>query len=126
MHYFGDWKNYQTLKGMQSPEDSVSWKIRVQEPGSYRLVLNYSAGAVQSEQEGILSFAGTDYPFRVLETGGFSDPGGFNKRRPIMFIEHPVAVVQIDQAGIYEIALRPDQAGENLMMLRHMTIEPHD
>ncbi len=126
MHYFGDWKNYQTLKGMESPEDSVSWKIRVQEPGSYRLVLNYSAGASQSEQEGILSFAGTDYPFRVLETGGFSDPGGFNKRRPIMFIEHPVAVVQVDKPGVYEISLRPDQVGENLMMLRHVTIEPHD
>jgi len=126
MHYFGDWKNYQTLNGMESPEDTVSWKIRVQEPGSYRLVLNYSAGAAQSEQEGILNFAGTDYPFRVLETGGFSDPGGFNKRRPIMFIEHPVAVVQIDKPGIYEISLRPDQTGENLMMLTHVTIEPHD
>jgi alpha-L-fucosidase len=126
MHYFGDWKNYQTLNGMDSPEDTVSWKIRVQEPGSYRLVLNYSAGAAQSEQEGILNFAGTDYPFRVLETGGFSDPGGFNKRRPIMFIEHPVAVVQVDKPGVYEISLRPDQVGENLMMLTHVTIEPHD
>lgn len=126
MHYFGDWKNYQTLTGMESPEDSVSWKIRVQEPGSYRLVLNYSASAEQSEQEGILSFAGKEYPFRVLETGGFSDPGGFNKRRPIMFIEHPVAVVQIDQPGVYEISLRPDQTGENLMMLTHVMIEPHD
>ena len=94
--------------------------------GSYRLVLNYSADAAQSEQEGILNFDGTDYPFRVLETGGFSDPGGFNTRRPIMFIEHPVAVVQIDKPGIYEISLRPDQAGENLMMLTHVTIEPHD
>jgi len=44
---------------MESPEDSVNWKIRVQEPGAYRLVLNYSAGASQSEQEGILCFAGT-------------------------------------------------------------------
>jgi alpha-L-fucosidase len=126
MHYFGDWKNYQTLTGMDSPEDSVSWKIRVQEPGSYRLVLNYSAGTSQSEQEGILNFAGKEYPFRVLETGGFSDPGGFKKRKPIMFIDHPVAVVQIDEPGVYEISLHPDQVGENLMMLRYVTIEPHD
>lgn len=126
MHYFGDWKNYQTLEGMESPEDTVTWKLRVLEPGSYRLVLSYSADAVQAEQEGVLNFAGTDYYFRVLETGGFSDPGGFAKRKPIMFIEHPVAVVQIDQPGQYEISLRPDQAGENLMMLTHVTIEPHD
>jgi alpha-L-fucosidase len=126
MHYFGDWKNYQTLEGMDSPEDSVTWNLRVLEPGSYRLVLNYSAGAAQSEQEGVLNFAGTDYYFRVLETGGFSDPGGFAKRKPIMFIDHPVAVVQIDEPRDYQITLRPDQAGEDLMMLRHVTIEPHD
>ncbi len=125
-HYFGDWKNYQTLTGMESPEDSVTWNLRVLEPGSYRLVLNYSAGAGQSEQEGVLNFAGQDYFFRVLETGDFSDPGGFAKRKPIMFIDHPVAVVQIDEPGQYEISLRPDRAGENLMMLRHVTIEPHD
>lgn len=126
MHYFGDWKNYQTLKGMDAPEDSVIWKLRVLEPGSYRLVLNYSAGKLQSEQEGVLNFAGKNYYFRVLETGDFSDPGGFAKRKPIMFIDHPVAVVQIDEPGLYEISLRPDRAGENLMMLRHVTIEPND
>jgi alpha-L-fucosidase len=126
MHYFGDWKNYQTLNGLKSPEDSVSWKLRVGEPGSYRLVLSYSASAAQSEQEGLLTFAGKDHYFRVLETGDFNDPGGFAKRKPIMFIDHPVAVVQIDEPGVYEISLRPDQAGENLMMLRHVTIEPHD
>lgn len=126
MHYFGDWKNYQTLEGMESPTDSVTWKLRITEPGSYRLVLNYSAGKAQSEQEGVLNFAGTDYYFRVLETGDFNDPGGFAKRKPIMFIDHPVAVVQIDEPGQYELSLRPDQAGEDLMMLRHVTIEPHD
>jgi alpha-L-fucosidase len=63
----------------------------------------------------------------VLETGGSSNPGGIlKKRKPIMFIDHPVAVVQIDEPGEYEVSLRPDQAGENLMMLRHLTIEPHD
>jgi alpha-L-fucosidase len=89
-------------------------------------VLNYSASAAQSEQEGILAFADRDFYFRVLETGDFSNPGGFAKRKPIMFIDHPVAVVQIDEPGTYEISLRPDQAGDNLMMLRHVTIEPHD
>ena len=43
-----------------------------------------------------------------------------------MFMKHPVAVVQIDQPGIYEISLCPDQAGVNLMMLTHVTVEPHD
>tara|TARA_B100000959_G_scaffold286151_1_gene363586 strand:+ start:1013 stop:2830 length:1818 start_codon:yes stop_codon:yes gene_type:complete len=126
MHYFGDWKNYQTLEGMESPTDSVTWKLRITDPGSYRLVLNYSAGTAQSEQEGVLNFAGTDYYFRVLETGDFVDPGGFAKRKPIMFIDHPVAVVQVDEPGQYELSLRPDQDGEYLMMLRHVTIEPHD
>jgi alpha-L-fucosidase len=126
MHYFGDWKNYQTLKGVESPEDSVSWTVRVLEPGSYRLVLTYSADAAQAEQEGVLNFAGTDYYFRVLETGSFSDPGGFKMRKPIMFIDHPVAVVQVDKPGVYEISLRPDQPGPNLMMLTHVTIEPSD
>ncbi len=88
--------------------------------------MHYSAGTAQSEQEGVLNFAGTDYYFRVLETGDFIDPGGFAKRKPIMFIDHPVAVVQVDEPGQYEISLRPDQAGEDLMMLRHVTIEPHD
>jgi alpha-L-fucosidase len=126
MHYFGDWKNYQTLEGMESPDDFVIWSLRVTQPGSYRLLLNYSAGATQADQEGVLTFNGTDYFFRVLETGDFTDPGGFAKRKPIMFIDHPVAVVQIDKPGHYQISLRPAQAGEDLMMLRHLTIEPHD
>tara|TARA_Y100000385_G_scaffold289642_1_gene359761 strand:- start:854 stop:2671 length:1818 start_codon:yes stop_codon:yes gene_type:complete len=126
MHYFGDWKNYQTLEGMESPEDFVIWSLRVTQPGSYRLLLNYSAGATQADQEGVLTFNGTDYYFRVLETGDFTDPGGFAKRKPIMFIDHPVAVVQIDKPGHYQVSLRPAQAGEDLMMLRHLTIEPHD
>jgi alpha-L-fucosidase len=126
MHYFGDWKNYQALDGLKSPGDSVSWNLRVQQPGSYKIVMTYSASAAQSEQEGILNFAGADYPFRVLETGEIKDPGGFKKRRPIIFIDHPVAVVQVDKPGQYEISLSPDQAGENLMVLTHVTIEPHD
>ena len=62
----------------------------------------------------------------MLQTGEISDPAGFKKRKPILFIDHPVAVVQIDEPGIYELSLRPDQAGENLMLLQHVMIEPHD
>ncbi len=119
-------RKYQALNGLKSPGDSVSWKVRVQEPGSYRITLTYSASAAQSEQEGILNFTGTDYPFRVLETGEIKDPGGYALRKPIMFIEHPLAVVQVDKPRLYQISLRPDQDGENLMLLMHVTIEPHD
>ena len=126
MHYFGDWKNYQTLDGMDSSDDSVTWKLRVLEPGSYRISMNYSAGSIQSEQEGVLKFNGAEYPFRVLKTGDVNDPGGFNRRDPIMFIDHAVAVVNIDRPGDYEVSIHPDQDGENLMMLRQLTIEPHD
>ena len=126
MHYFGDWQNYQTVEGLDAKTDSVSWKVRVLEPGAYRVSMNYSAGTVQSNQEGVLTFDGAEYPFRVLKTGDINDPGGYNRRDPIMFIEHPVAVLQIDEPGDYDISIRPDQAGENLMLLRHLTLEPYD
>lgn len=126
MHYFGDWKNYQTVEGLQSKKDSVTWKLRVLEPGTYRVSMNYAASTVQSNQEGVLTFDGAEYPFRVLKTGDINDPGGYKRRDPIMFIDHPVAVLKIDEPGDYQISIRPDQDGENLMLLRHLTLEPYD
>ena len=126
MHYFGDWKNYQTVEGLESTDDSVGWKLRVLEPGTYRISMSYSASRAQSRQEGVLTFDGTEYPFRVLKTGDIHDRGGYTLREPIMFIDHPVAVLQIDEPGNYEVSVRPDQDGENLMLLRHLTIEPYD
>lgn len=126
MHYFGDWQNYQTVEGLDSTDDSVSWKLRVREPGTYRISMTYSASTDQSNQEGVLTFDGAEYPFRVLRTGDINDPGGYNRRDPIMFIDHPVVVLHIDEPGSYEVSIRPDQDGENLMLLRHLTIESHD
>ena len=126
MHYFGDWQHYFTIDGLNSPDVAASWTIRVLEAGSYRVSLNYSASAAEAGQEGALVVGDDEYFFKVLETGEFNDPGGYEKRKPIMFIDHPVAVLTFDQPGIHQIRLGADQLNANLMKLQHITIERHD
>jgi len=126
MHYFGDWKHYFTVAGLNTVEKKAVWKLRVLEPGMYKIILNYSASHEQAGQEGVLSLAGEDYYFKVLETGEFTDPGGFNLRKPLMFLDHPVAVVYFEKPGHYELTLRPVSVNSELMKLRYLEIRPHD
>lgn len=114
MHYFGDWQHYFTIGGLSGQENSASWTIRVVEAGSYRNLLNYSVSAGQAGQEGALLVGDYEYYFKALETGEFNDPGGFPKRKPLMFIDHPVAVLTLDRPGVHQIRIRADQDSVNL------------
>jgi len=120
MHYFGDWKHHNTIGGLTSREDSAVWRLRVVEPGPYKFKLNYSASSKQAGQQGMLSINEADYYFRVLETGEF-DPTS-----PLMFIDHPVAVVDFEEVGEYEVTIRPLEVDGDLMKLNHVEIQPHD
>jgi len=120
MHYFGDWKHYHTVGGLSSVGDAAIWKLRVLEPGKYKISLHYSASNAQAGQEGVLAVNGADYYFRVLETGEF-DP-----RVPLMFIDHPVAVADFEEAGEYELSIRPMEVDGDLMKLEYVQVQPHD
>ena len=128
MHYFGDWKHDWAVKGLDSGDGIAEWEIRVVEPGAYKIYLEYSADASEAGQEGILSLNGKDFFFKVLETGEFFNPGGFAPRKPLIFFEHPVAVVRFAEAGTYTLSVRPDRLRENteLFKLRNVIIESHD
>lgn len=126
MHYFGDWQHYFTVAGLKSPEDSAVWNLRVLDPGTYKIRLNYAASRAEAGQQGLLSVNGEDFYFRVLETGEFNDPGGFAPRKPLMFIDHPVAVVNFDSAGEYPLLLRPIASTGELFKLRSIEVVPHD
>jgi alpha-L-fucosidase len=126
MHYFGDWKHYHTVGGLTSPANSATWNLRVLEPGTYKIVLNYSASKEQAGQEGVLTIAGRDFYFKVLETGELSEGEAFSPRKPLMFLDHPVAVVHFDQAGDYELTVRPEVANTSLAKLLFVDIRLHD
>ncbi|MEO1244353.1 MAG: alpha-L-fucosidase [Pseudomonadota bacterium] len=127
MHYFGDWKHDFTVSGLQGPDNAVFWDLDVREPGTYKIVLDYSASAAQAGQEGGLSVNGREFYFRVLETGEFSAGGEkFAARKPLMFIDHPVAIVNFDKPRRYRLAIRPLTDGIDLMKLRSIEVRPHD
>ena len=93
MHYFGDWKHDFTLGNLSSNNNSAVWKLRVLEPGAYKVSLNYSASEDQAGQEGVLKIKGDDYFFKVLETGKAPSGEGFAPRTPLIFIDHPVCLL---------------------------------
>ena len=127
-HYFGDWKHDAVVAGLDNTQSEALWRVNVTEPGAYKISLNYSAGPEQAGQEGVVGIAGTEYFFKVLETGTPAGSGDLSVQRPLLFMDHPVAVVTFDKAGIYDLTVKADilKDGQVLFRLRRVEIETHD
>ena len=117
-HYFGDWKHETCIIDMQKKTDSISFPLRVTEPGDYRVILEYSCGQEGFKQEGVISLAGQQFLFRSLKTGEFE------KNTPLLFIKHAVSIAAIQNPGEYTLSIRPYQDGKELFKLRSVILEP--
>lgn len=118
-HYFGDWKHATCLVNMQAPDDEAVFRIRVTEPGDYRILLEYACPQESARQEGSLELNGKEYLFRTLRTSGYE-----NNKNPLMFIKHAIAIATLDKPGIYSITIHPEQAGKELFKLKNVLLEP--
>jgi alpha-L-fucosidase len=128
MHYFGDWKHDFTISGLTATDKQATWQIKVTEPSAYKISFNYSASASQMDQEGVMSIAGKDYFFKVLETGNFTDSVDYNRSKPLIFFDHPIAVVRFTEPGIYTLTVKPDKvdAGQELFKLKNIKFKLQD
>lgn len=116
--YFGVWKHFTSLKGLDGPGDEVVWPLRVTEPGAYRLSLEYSADGKQAGQEGVISTGSANFPFQVLETGTY-DP-----LKPAPLVEHEIGVIEFATSGFHAIALKPVKASGDLFKLKSVKLTP--
>jgi len=105
-YYFGDWKYYESIKGLSSAADRAEWTVRVLTPGRYGVALEYGADGPQVGREGVIEAGDQAIPFQVLATG----PIQLNQPPP--FVRHTVGVLQFDKPGVYTIRLRPAADGK--------------
>jgi alpha-L-fucosidase len=118
-HYYGDWKHTTCGYGQINKTDELSYNIYIDQPGDYELVLDYNCGEESARQEGVLKFNGEDYFFRTLKTGEF------DRRTPMLFIDHAVATVTVKEKGNYKIVVHPYIDGsKELFKLRGINIKP--
>ena len=117
--YFGDWKHFDAIEGINNAESYISWSLRFAEPGSYRIALEYTADSVSAESEGYVSFADEKFRFQVLYTGEIC------AERPVSFIIHNIADVVIANEGIYLMKIGRIGSGGNLFHLKNVIISPY-
>ncbi|HEX7116448.1 MAG TPA: alpha-L-fucosidase [Steroidobacter sp.] len=101
--YFGHTNYFSSFAGMTSARSSVAWTIRVLEPGSYWVSIDYAANRSQGGREAVIEFAGQELFFEVLETGE-SDP-----YRITPIYRHELGIVDIASDGTYRLQLRPTE-----------------
>jgi alpha-L-fucosidase len=117
-HYFGDWKHAPCITNQLNQGDVAAFPLRITEPGDYKIILEYSCQKESANQEGVVEVNSKTFYFRTLYTSDY------NISSPLLFIKHPVAIVSIDKAGIYNLSVRPVRQGNELFKLKSVLLEP--
>ncbi|UAY54181.1 alpha-L-fucosidase [Arachidicoccus terrestris] len=117
-YYYGDWKHTTCVTDMSSPNDAAEFSIRVTDPGDYRFILEYACPKEQAGQEGCLEIAGKTFFFRTLRTSDY------DRKVPLMFIKHSVALYTVEKPGVYHIVVKPYKQGKELFKLKSIIAEP--
>lgn len=117
-HYYGDWKHTVCVTDLKNKNDEAGFKIRVTEPGVYKIALEYSCGPESAKQEGKMMVNGQEFLFRTLRTSEF------DKKAPLPFIKHVIATTTFSNAGSYSVTIQPLQNGVELFKLKAVIMEP--
>lgn len=117
-HYYGDWKHATCITGMKSPQDKAAFKIQIKEPGDYKLRLEYTCPTESNKIEGVIEINKQQYLFRTMRTTEI------DKKGPVLFIKHDVAVINISKSGVYDISINPLYEGNEIFKLKTVVMEP--
>lgn len=118
-HYFGDWKHENCATGLQAPTDELEFSLLVQEPGDYKISLDYACTPAAAGQEGVLGLAGNELHFLTLPTGEY------DSHKPLLFIQHAVGIIHVEKAGHYPLRISPAKSyGKDLFKLKKVILEP--
>ncbi|AHF15515.1 alpha-L-fucosidase [Niabella soli] len=117
-HYYGDWKHTTCVTDMLSPGDAAAFTVRITDPGDYKLILEYACPQESANQEGSLEIDGKTFLYRTLRTSAY------DRKAPLLFIKHPVAIFTVVKPGIYRIVVKPYKQGKELFKLKSIIAEP--
>lgn len=117
-HYYGDWKHAICVTDLKGPMDTAKFKVRITDPGDYKLILEYACSPASAKQEGVLRVDGKSYLFRTLRTSEFE------KSAPLLFIKHPITILRVTQPGLYDIEINPVKEANELFKLKSIIAQP--
>jgi hypothetical protein len=103
-----------TLGYWIDPSDWASWEFTVAMPGTYRVEIDQGCGNGSGGSEVDFQCANQTLSMQVEETGGFQN---FKRRE--------IGTLKLDQAGRYELAVRPrKKPGLAVMDLQRVVLTP--
>ncbi|WP_262245166.1 alpha-L-fucosidase [Parapedobacter soli] len=117
-HYYGDWKHTNCIVGMAGLADSTLFQVKVVDEGVYQVALEYSCPQASAGQEAILDINGERFLFRTLKTGEY------DRKAPLLFIEHNVATIKLHSSQLYNIKITPLTNGKELFKLKSIVVRP--
>jgi len=118
-YYFGDWKHDNCAVNMKDTMDEITFNLSIQDPGDYKIILDYNCSHSSSGQEGIVQIGDQKLQFLTLETGEY------DTNRPLLFIKHNIGEITIPQKGDYQLHIRPNKPLlKELFWIRSLIIQP--
>jgi alpha-L-fucosidase len=120
-YYFGDWKHTTCITGLADTSDAATFKLRITEPGDFKVVLEYTCPDSSKNQEGIVEFNANDQQlyFHTLHTSEE------NSSEPVLFIKHAIGIVHVDKPGQYSLKIHPyKNGGVSLFKMKDILLVP--
>jgi alpha-L-fucosidase len=118
-YYFGSWQHATCATRMTTPVDKVTYRVNFNEPGYYKIALEYACPLENSDQEGLIQVGEQSFYFETLSTGNYD-----THWRPLMFIKHSIALVYISETGEQDIVISPVREGNELFKLSRIMVTP--
>jgi alpha-L-fucosidase len=114
------------ISGWDDPQDSVTWRMRIDQPGRYQIWITYSA---QKQWEGgkyRVSVGSASLEDMVFETRYFAIDGPFaDSLPPYHYQTFNIGIVALSEAGECKLTIRPvSRVGHNLMCLKSIELTP--
>ena len=96
------------------PEDNVGWRVRVDQPGVFKVTISYAADKEWEGQQYEISENLSVIKSSVIYTG-----------IPYSYLEFPVGYLQFEKPGDYTLTIKPVKSSNtNLMYLRYIKLIP--
>lgn len=116
MEEFGDWKYASYIGGWKSPDDYAKWTFKVNEPGTYKLVLDYAYLQKKGSAEGLIEIGDQKLYFETLHTGN----------ELFHYRDHEIGNVRFENPGVEELVITPltAQANDEFILLRSVKLMP--
>jgi len=109
-----DGKTGVTIANWRHLEDSAAWRFHIDDPGKYRVDLEYACDPADAGSEVQVAFAGTNLDATIQSTGDSKT-----------FKSFPAGEVSISSAGWHELQITPKAIPHNsVMILKSVHVVP--